>query len=255
MAGADGKDAGLMPVVFVHGVPETSALWDGLIAAIDRTDVVTLQLPGFGCPRPDGFGATKEDYVAWLIGELEAIDGPIDLVGHDWGGGFTVRLVSTRPDLVRSWVSDAAGLGDIEFEWHDFAKIWQTPDEGEKFWADQLATPVEERAGIFELFGLTHDAAVTLAGMVDETMAGCILPLYRSAMTVGVEWAPDFHDIPKPGLVLIATEDAFLAEDRARTGATRAGAVVAMLEGLGHWWMLQDPARGAAALQEFWATL
>jgi hypothetical protein len=28
-----------------------------------------------------------------------------------------------------------------------------------------------------------------------------------------------------------------------------------MLEGLGHWWMLQDPAAGAAALNAFWATL
>jgi hypothetical protein len=25
-----------------------------------------------------------------------------------------------------------------------------------------------------------------------------------------------------------------------------------VLDGLGHWWMLQDPARGAAALTRFW---
>ena len=245
-----------MPAVLVHGVPETSALWDGLAPLLGRDDVVTLQLPGFGTPRPAGFGATKEDYVDWLVGELESRqgDGPIDLVGHDWGGGFTVRLVSIRPDLVRSWVTDGAGLGDIEFEWHDFAKIWQTPEEGEKFWAEQLATPVEERAGVFELFGLSHDSAVKLSGMVDETMAGCILPLYRSATNVGVEWAPDFHDIPKPGLVLAATEDAFLSLDRSRVGAERAGARFEVLEGLGHWWMLQDPARAAAVIRDFWST-
>ena len=243
-----------MPAVLVHGVPETSALWDGLVPLLGRDDIVTLQLPGFGCPRPDGFGATKEEYVDWLIGELEAIDGPIDLLGHDWGGGFVVRVVSLRPDLVRSWISDAAGLGDIEFEWHDFAKIWQTPEEGEKFWSDQLATPVEERAGIFELFGLSHDTAVKLAGMVDQTMAGCILPLYRSAMTVGVEWAPDFHDIPKPGLVLGATEDAFLALDKAEAGAKRAGARFELLPGLGHWWMLQDPGVAAPIIKDFWTS-
>lgn len=245
-----------MPAVLVHGVPETSALWDGLVPLLGRDDVVTLQLPGFGTPRPAGFGATKEEYVDWLVGQLESRrgDGPIDLVGHDWGGGFTVRLVSIRPDLVRSWVTDGAGLGDIEFEWHDFAKIWQTPEEGEKFWADQLATPVEERAGVFELFGVSHDDAVKLAGQVDETMAGCILPLYRSATNVGVEWAPDFHDIPKPGLVLAATEDAFLSLDRSRVGAERAGARFEVLEGLGHWWMLQDPARAAAVIKDFWST-
>jgi len=30
-------------------------------------------------------------------------------------------------------VSDAAGIGDVEFRWHEFAKIWQTPGAGEQF--------------------------------------------------------------------------------------------------------------------------
>ena len=47
--------------------------------------------------------------------------------------------MSLRPDLVRSWVPDAAGLADPGFEWHDFAKIWQTPGDGEAFWEQQLA--------------------------------------------------------------------------------------------------------------------
>src|SRR3954449_2144957 len=146
-----------MPAVFVHGVPETPVLWDSLRSHLSRADVVALQLPGFGCARPAGFGATKEEYVAWLAGELEVLqesDGPIDLVGHDWGGGLTVRLVSTRPDLVRSWVTDAAGLGDVNFEWHDFAKIWQTPGEGEEFFNAQLAASEDDRGGIFEMFGV-----------------------------------------------------------------------------------------------------
>src|SRR5437867_7127826 len=115
-----------MPAVLVHGVPETPALWDGLRAHLRRADILTPQLPGFGCPHPPGFGATKEEYADWLVGELEGLGGDVDLVGHDWGGGFVVRLVSTRADLVRSWVSDAAGIGDVSFEWHEFAKIWQT---------------------------------------------------------------------------------------------------------------------------------
>ena len=246
-----------MPVVLVHGVPETPALWDPLREQLGRDDVVTPQFPGFGTPRPAGFGATKEEYVDWLVGELEGLqaDGPVDLVGHDWGGGLTVRLVSTRADLVRSWVSDAAGLGDIEFEWHDFAKIWQTPGEGEQFWEQQLAAPVEERAGVFEMFGVPHDRAIELAGQVDETMSACILDQYRSAPDVGKEWAPDFQDVKAPGLVLIPSEDPFLSADGARSGAERAGAKVADLDGVGHWWMLQDPQRGAAVLNDFWSSL
>jgi pimeloyl-ACP methyl ester carboxylesterase len=76
-----------------------------------------------------------DEYAAWLTGHLETLDQPIDLVGHDWGAGFTMRLVSLRPDLVRSWVLDAAGLADPGFEWHEFAKLWQTPGDGEAFWS------------------------------------------------------------------------------------------------------------------------
>ena len=219
--------------------------------------MIALQLPGFGCPRPDGFGATKEEYVAWLVGELEQIaqQGPIDLVGHDWGGGFVVRVVSTRADLLRSWVCDAAGIGQVEFEWHDFAKIWQTPGEGEEFYANNLATPADERGAVFEMFGVPHDAAIALGRPLDQTMADCILALYRSAIDVGKEWGPDFENIGKPGHILIPSDDAFLDGNLSRKGATRAGATVAELDGLGHWWMLQDPARGAAVLQEFWSAI
>ena len=245
-----------MPAVLVHGVPETPSVWEPLCAHLNRTDVVTPQLPGFGCPRPAGFGATKEEYVAWLVDELETLrgDGPIDLVGHDWGGGLTVRLVSTRPDLVRSWVCDAAGIGDANFEWHDFAKIWQTPDAGEEFFASQMAASPEERASVFELFGVPPDERHRLVG-VDQTMADCILALYRSATQVGKEWAPDFKDIDAPGAVVIPADDPFLAEDRAESAAARAGARTIGLPGVGHWWMLQDPAGGAAMLEQFWSSV
>src|SRR3954454_5726850 len=202
-----------MPAVLVHGVPETPAIWKGLRSHLSRSDIVTPQFPGFGCPKPGGFGATKEEYVAWLVGELEALGTgePIDLVGHDWGGGLVVRVVSTRPDLVRSWVTDAAGIGDVNFEWHDFAKIWQTPGEGEKFFEEQNAAPAEQRAGIFEMFGVPHDEALAMATEAGtDTMSECILALYRSAVGIGEEWGPDFRDIPAPGLVIVPSEDAFL---------------------------------------------
>jgi len=246
-----------MPAVLVHGVPESGAGWDPLLSQLTRDDVVVLRLPGFGHGRPDGFGATKEEYVAWLVDEVESLppDEPVDLVGHDWGGGFVVRLVSTRPDLVRSWVTDAASLGHTDVKWHAVARIWQTPGEGEEFFEQQLALPVEQRAAAYELFGVPHDEAVRMAGWVDRTMADCILALYRSALDVGREWGPDFHDIPVPGLVVAPSEDPFLAHDLARAAAARAGAGVVELDGLGHWWMLQDPERSASVLDQFWSSL
>jgi pimeloyl-ACP methyl ester carboxylesterase len=55
-------------------------------------------------------------------------------------------------------------------------------------------------------------------------------------------------------LAIIGTEDHFVgSEDMRRRSAARAGARVETLDGLGHWWMAQDPARSAQALTSFWA--
>jgi pimeloyl-ACP methyl ester carboxylesterase len=186
---------------------------------------------------------------------LARSQGPVDLVGHDWGGGFTVRLVSIRPDLVRSWATDAVRFGDPDFKWHQFAKLWQTPGAGEQFWEDVLAQGLDERSALFTSFGVPPDQARVMAAGLDRTMAECILALYRSALEVGQEWAPDFTDIPVPGLALIATDDPFVRADAAEAAATRSGARVTHLKGLGHWWMLQDPPAAATALEEFWGSL
>jgi pimeloyl-ACP methyl ester carboxylesterase len=167
---------------------------------------------------------------------------------------LVVRVVSTRPELVRSWVTDAAGVGDAGFEWHDLAKIWQTPQAGEDFWEQQLAAPAQERAGVFQMFGVPAEAALDLASQLSLTMTDCILDLYRSAVDVGRQWGPDFAAIPAPGLVIIPGEDPFLSVAPAARAAARAGARTVALDGLGHWWMLPEPARGAAVLREFWAT-
>ena len=89
-------------------------------------------------------------------------------------------------------------------------------------------------------------------------MARCILALYRSAkQPIMTEWGKSLPTAAtRPGLVIIATEDHYTGgEALARRGAARAGAKVAVLEGLGHWWMCEDPAAGAKVLDEFWASL
>jgi len=64
--------------VFVHGLPETSRVWDSLRRVVER-DSIALALPGFGAPRPPGFSATKDAYAEWLADVLNGIEGPIDL--------------------------------------------------------------------------------------------------------------------------------------------------------------------------------
>jgi pimeloyl-ACP methyl ester carboxylesterase len=245
-----------MPVVLVHGNPETDAIWDEMRTHLERKDVIALSPPGFGAPVPEGFGATSDDYLAWLVGELEKLDGPIDLIGHDWGGGHVMRLAISRPDLVRSWVTDIGGCFDPEYVWHDAAQVWQTPEAGEIAVAGMAAAPVEARAAQFESLGMSKSVAARVAAAVDATMGDCILKLYRSAAQPALKQIG--AELPKaaakPGLVVIATEDHYTGgEVLARRSAERAGAKVAMLPGLGHWWMCQDPKAGATVLNEFLA--
>jgi pimeloyl-ACP methyl ester carboxylesterase len=229
-----------MTIVLLHGVPETADIWDDVRAALDAPSVA-LRLPGFGCPRPEGFSATKDAYVDWILNELKSVEGPIDLVGHDWGGGFTARIGTHYPDAVRSWTIDVAGVIHPDYVWHDFAQIWQTPGEGEKFWEDALAAPPDPTGPL---------------SMADATMASCILDLYRSAMpNPHKDWGDGYGPSQKPCMVLTLTADPF-------TGGTESSSEVAKVLGAkeelfetGHFWPIESPKEGARIINEFVASL
>jgi pimeloyl-ACP methyl ester carboxylesterase len=179
-----------MTVVLVHGNPETDAIWDPLVDALERKDVVRLSPPGFGAPLNDGFPATYLAYRDWLETQLEGVDEPIDLVGHDWGGGHVVNAMMHRPELVRSWASDAVGLFDPEYVWHDLAQVWQTPGEGEQLVNTMLGGTVEDRAGQMAALGIPIDIATSIATAQGPEMGRAILSLYRSARqpAMGAHW-------------------------------------------------------------------
>ena len=53
------EEVSLMAVIFVHGVPDTYRVWNQVVSRLERSDVVTLRLPGFDSPLPEGFNASK----------------------------------------------------------------------------------------------------------------------------------------------------------------------------------------------------
>ncbi len=250
-----------MTKVFVHGNPETAAIWGPLIAALEDRgltgDVVTVSPPGFGAPTPSGWDPTPAAYVGWLADRLGEIDGPIDLVGHDWGAGHVFGLLAADSDLVRSWAADCAGLLHPDYVWHDMAQIWQTPDAGEEAVAAQAAMATDDRRAAYEGLGLPADVAADLAGAFDDEMGRCILGLYRAAAQ------PALADLGRaiaevalpPGLVIDATGDAYVASELGAAMVDRLEAEHLVLADRGHWWMTEDPGAAADGLLAFWTRL
>jgi pimeloyl-ACP methyl ester carboxylesterase len=247
-----------MTIVLVHGNPETAAIWGPLVDALGRDDVLLLSPPGFGAPLPDDFPATPAAYRDWLADELSALPEPVDLVGHDWGGGHVVNLVMHRPELVHSWVSDVLGLFDVDYVWHDLAQVWQTPGDGEQLVEMMIGGSLADRTARAAALGMPAGVAEDVAAAQGPEMGAAILALYRAAaQPYLVEVGRELERLAvRPGLSVLAAEDTYVGSYQMRTrAAQRAGARTEVLDGLGHWWMLQDPARAAAMLTRFWGAL
>lgn len=121
-----------------------------------------------------------------------------------------------------------------------------------------MAADPAEQAAALAAIGLGPDIAPALVAAQNEDMGRAILRLYRSAAQPAVAEAGAALEnaAARPGLSILATEDTYVgSEEIRRRAAGRAGARTEVLDGLGHWWMIEDPARGADMLTRFWAGL
>jgi len=248
-----------MPKAFVHGVPETSAIWGALVEELETRgigDITLLTPPGFGAPVPQGFEPSQSNYRDWLVGELEALGGPVDLVGHDWGAGHVYGALAARPGLIRSWAADCAGLIHADYKWHDLAQSFLTPDIGEQAVQAMIGGAAEDRAAMLTGLGMSPEAAARVSVGQNEEMARCILALYRSAAP------PAMADLGRrvadterrPGLILLPTEDHFAGtQPMYAEVAASLGAELLTMKGFNHWWMFGEGAAIAAdALIAHW---
>jgi pimeloyl-ACP methyl ester carboxylesterase len=93
------------PALLLHGVPETALAWRHLLPDLAKDRIVIApDLKGLGESETRGpyDPATLVAELAALV--LHEVDGPVDVVGHDWGGSLGIALAAARPDLVRRLV-------------------------------------------------------------------------------------------------------------------------------------------------------
>lgn len=242
-------------IVFVHGNPETAALWDGIRKYVAEPSRA-VSLPGFGADRPASFGATKDEYVAWLSEELTSLGEPVDLVGHDWGALLTYRLATASEVPLRSWAADVANIMHRDYVWHDFAQIWQTPERGEEYFRTVVGAGPDLSASAFESMGVPPGEALRMASWMDGRMGRSVLDLYRSATpNLFTYWGRDMSATSAPGLVLHPSADPFSDHQMSREVAEVLGADYRVLDDVGHWWPLQAPEQAARVLSAHWASV
>ena len=239
--------------LFLHGVPDTPALWEPVLGALNLPDedMLAPALPGFGVPVPAGFDCTKAAYGDWAIEQAEAAftaAGPVDLVGHDWGALIAVRIASLRPDLFNTWtIANAAP--HVDYKWHRTARLWQTPIIGELVqWSIR---PAQLGKGLAEQ-GLPETLAQHEAQAMDATMKRAILKLYRSAKSASEEWDADIDQMPPRGLVFWGDDDPYVPTWVGEALAKRTGARFALQTSVGHWSVVERAEELARELKTLW---
>ncbi len=107
-------------ILMLHGWPDTRALWDGTVAALqDRATCARLTLPGF----ESGAAATSLDdmgHLLRLVVDRISPDQPVTLMLHDWGCVFGYEFALRHPGRVARVVAVDVGdhnSGALHREW------------------------------------------------------------------------------------------------------------------------------------------
>lgn len=237
-------DGGPPPVVYVHGVPTSSADWT---AFLERTGGLAPDLPGFGRSgkRADG-DYTMEGYDRFLERFLDHVGVTrVRLVVHDWGGVGLLWAQRFPERVERLVVIDAVPLLP-GYRWHRIARIWRTRGLGELFMGATTRWTLKQ---------ISRESNATPGPLpdsfLDETIAHfdqgtqrAILRLYRSSPEDRLAAAGGrLGDVRCPALVVWGERDPYIPVGFADAYAAALGgeARVERLPDAGHWPWIDRP--------------
>ncbi|HSD80706.1 MAG TPA: alpha/beta hydrolase [Solirubrobacteraceae bacterium] len=220
--------AGRPPVLYLHGVPTSSADWEPFLAL---TGGLAPDLPGFGRSGKRGDGDyTLEGYDAFLERFLaHARTGRVRLVVHDWGAVGLLWAQRFPERVERLVILNAVPLLP-GYRWHRVARTWRTPAAGELLMGASTRRtmgrklPPALRDDVFAHF--------------DQGTQRAILRLYRSSPEDRLAAAGSrLGALTCPALVLWGDRDPYIPPRFADAYARALGgdAEVVHLPDAGHW--------------------
>lgn len=240
-------------VLCLHGFPESSYMWRDVLDAVSEAGWTGLapDFPGYGDSPSEGDGSWEAQVAVLdrLVAE-RGLDNLV-LVVHDWGGLIGLRWAVDHADLVSAvTISDTGYFSDGE--WHDFAKVMRTPEQGEEFigqWNEQLLGQILSTMST----GITNDAVAEYAKALatPEGRAG-MLELYRSGDFDKIEDGA-LSRLTMPALVLWGESDPFAPVGGAHRFVRELGgeAELEVVPGAGHFVYEDAPQECAAAIVGF----
>ena len=101
-----------MNVILIPGFWLDSSAWDDIVPAVRATGHTPqpVMLPGL-VPADPGVGV--RDQADYVVGLVDAVAGPVVLVGHSGGGAVAHAVVDARPDRIAKVIYvDSGPLGD-----------------------------------------------------------------------------------------------------------------------------------------------
>lgn len=106
-----------MDLILIPGFWLDASSWDGVTPALEAAGhrVHALTLPGLESRDADRSAVGRRDHVNAVVAAVDAVDGPVVLVGHSAGGGIAHAAADARPDRVTRVVyvdSVPVGPGD-----------------------------------------------------------------------------------------------------------------------------------------------
>jgi haloalkane dehalogenase len=247
-------DPGDPAVLLVHGYPESSYMWRGILPPLAGAGYHALapDLAGYGDSEPDPPG-TWERHVEALerFRTGQGLD-RVALVVHDWGGLIGLRWACDHPDAVAALVISSTGFFP-DGKWRGPGEVLRTEGQGEQF-VDGV-----DRDGFANLLGsvstgITPDAVDEyFKAYADEPRRRGQLELYRSGdFEKLAPYEGKLAELGVPTLILWGGDDPFAPlASAARLEREIPGAELVVLDGTGHFVVDDAPGRYAEELVRF----